>query len=57
MEERIEVTEAMRGYARALRTKGKNPDVVIAAAEWEKYFDAELERLQKAQRRAEKRAA
>jgi hypothetical protein len=56
MEAKIEVAEAMRDYARGLE-KSNNPDVVIAAAEWEKRCIEELERLQKQQRRQERRVA
>jgi hypothetical protein len=56
MEAKIEVAEAMRDYARGLE-KSNNPDVIIAAAEWEKRCIEELERLQKAQRRQERRVA
>ncbi len=54
MDAKIHVAEAMRDYARSLETSD-DPDITIAAAEWEKRCIEELERLRKAQKRAEAR--
>jgi hypothetical protein len=56
MDAKIKVTEAMRDCARGLEDS-QNPDVVIAAAEWEKRCIEELERLQKIQRREAAKAS
>lgn len=53
MDAKIKVAEAMRDYAISLQSSS-DPDVVIAAAEWQKRCIEDLERLQKAQRRVER---
>ena len=55
MDAEIKVTESMRDYARALEDS-PDPDIVIAAAKWEKRCIEELERLQKLQKREEARS-
>lgn len=50
MDAEIKVAEAMRDHARALE-ESPNPDVVIAAAQWEKRCIEELEMLRKRQAR------
>jgi len=56
MDAKIKVAEAMREYARGLQIS-EDPDVVIAAAEWEKVCIEKLDQLQKQQRRIEARRA
>ncbi|MDP9291095.1 MAG: hypothetical protein M3O82_01885 [Verrucomicrobiota bacterium] len=56
MDAEIKVTEAMRDYARTLEDS-PNPDVVIAAAKWEKRCIEELEQLKKAQAKGARAAA